>query len=165
MKPDLVVKKTIWSGKKNLFLGFFLALLITAAIVLVIMYLSAENDYKNKVIIGLAISYVIPFFVIILKIWDIKKESIEFYKNKVIIREGIISKTEKNSALTKIMSVSIKQSIWGRICNYGDVFVDVVGKWDVDLKYVSKPKRISDYLNTIIADTDYNQMRQVVSEE
>ena len=92
---------------------------------------------------------IIPLLIMLWKIINIKDESISFYNNKVVTRSGILNKHEKTTVLTRMLSVTIHQTFWGRIFNYGDVYVDVVGKWDVDMKGIKNPKKAKEYLETI----------------
>ena len=47
-----------------------------------------------------------------------------------------------------IISVSVSQSVGGRIFGYGDITVDVVGKWDINTKAIASPERLKRYLES-----------------
>lgn len=98
----------------------------------------------------------------IVKIAIAKSEKIEFFDKKVVTTSGILSKKEKNSVFTSVLSVSVEQSLWGRIFNYGNLSVDVVGKWDVDTKGVKNPKAVKEFLEQYIADG--SSLRQIVTD-
>lgn len=95
---------------------------------------------------------VIPLLIMIWKIINVKDETISFYNNRVVEKSGILAKNEKTTVLTRMLSVSIHQTFWGRIFNYGDIQVDVVGKWDVNMKGIKKPKKAKKFLETIAMD-------------
>ena len=95
---------------------------------------------------------IVPLFIMIFKIINIKDETISFYNNKVVQRSGIFSKHEKTNILTHVLSVTVHQTFWGRICNYGNVTVDVMGQWDIDMKGIKNPKQAKEYLETIAAN-------------
>ncbi len=105
---------------------------------------------------------IIPILIWIFKVISAKYKTVEFYDNKVIVRSGVISKSERQSALTNIMAVSYSQSIGGRIFNYGNVRVDVVGRFDVDLNAIKDPKGLKNYLEHRIADS--SNLKQLVTD-
>lgn len=95
---------------------------------------------------------VIPLLIMIWKIINVKDETISFYNNRVVEKSGILAKNEKTTVLTRMLSVSIHQTFWGRIFNYGDIHVDVIGKWDVNMNGIKKPKKAKKFLETIAMD-------------
>ena len=95
---------------------------------------------------------IVPLFIMIYKIINIKDETISFYNNKVVQRSGIISKHEKTNILTHVLSVSVHQTLWGRIFNYGNITVDVMGQWDIDMRGIKNPRKAKEYLETIAAN-------------
>lgn len=105
---------------------------------------------------------VIPLIIMIIKIINIKDESISFYNNKVVQRYGIFSKNEKTTIMTPVLSVTVKQSFWGRICNYGTVYIDVVGKWDIQMRGIKRPWQAKEYLERYAANG--RRMRTIVSD-
>lgn len=101
---------------------------------------------------------IIPIFVMIFKIIALKAESIEFYDGKVVQKSGILSKREKQSLLTNVTSVSVNQSLWGRIFNYGDVKVDLIGKWDIDTVGISRPNELKAFLEDYLSNKNIHQL-------
>lgn len=105
---------------------------------------------------------VIPLIIMIIKIINIKDESISFYNNKVVQRYGIFSKNEKTTIMTPVLSVTVKQTFWGRICNYGTIYIDVVGKWDIQMRGIKRPWQAKEYLERYAANG--RRMRTIVSD-
>lgn len=97
---------------------------------------------------------IVPLIIMIIKIINIKDETVSFYKNKVIIKSGIFSKHERTTILTPVLSVTVKQTFWGRIFNYGNIYVDVVGKWDIDMHGVKDPMEAKRFLESFVANGD-----------
>lgn len=97
---------------------------------------------------------IIPLIVLIVDIIRYKKDKIEFYDRYVIEKSGLLSKREKKSTFAGIYSVSVEQNVWGRIFKYGDVKVDVVGRWDIDTYGISHPNELKKYLETKIVEPD-----------
>ncbi len=93
-----------------------------------------------------AVVALVPILVLVFKIINIKDDRLYIYTNKVVRRYGILSKHEKTNILTAVLSVSARQTFWGRIFNYGDLKLDVVGQWDFDLRCVRAPFKARDFL-------------------
>ena len=93
---------------------------------------------------------VIPLIIMIVKIINVKDDTISFYGNKVVHRSGILSKHEETTVLTRVLSVTVQQTLWGRIWNYGTIKVDVVGKWDFDMRGIKNPNKAKVYLEKIM---------------
>lgn len=93
---------------------------------------------------------VIPLIVMICHIIIIKSEKIEFYKDYIIVRSGVLNKRQRKTAFMGVISVSLDQSFFGRIFNYGDVRVDVTGKWDINTEGVADPNGLVYYLESRI---------------
>ncbi len=89
---------------------------------------------------------IIPLIVMIVDIFVKKRNVIEFYDDYIIEKSGLISKREKRSAFTGVIGVSVSQSFGQRIFRYGDVQVDVPGKWDINTKNVANPYGLKRYL-------------------
>ena len=89
---------------------------------------------------------------------SLKCESIEFYDQRVIQKSGILAKKERQSVLTNIVSVSVNQSLWGGIFNYGDVQVDLIGKWDIDTRGISRPHELKNFLEKYLSNGNTQQI-------
>lgn len=103
---------------------------------------------------------IIPLIILIVDIVRNKKDKIEFYDKYVIEKSGILSKKEKRSVFAGVYSVSVEQSVWGRIFNYGNVKVDVVGRWDINTYGISHPNELKKYLENYIVES--NNIQSVV---
>ena len=105
--------------------------------------------------------FIIPLIIMIFKIINIKDESISFYSNKVVHRSGILSKNEKTTILTRVLSVTVRQTFWGRIFNYGTIYVDMMGKWDISMRGIKNPMGAKAYLEKFVANG--SGMRQILT--
>ena len=97
---------------------------------------------------------IIPIFIIIGHIIILKKDNIYFYEDRIIEKSGVFSKNETEMAFVGISAVSIHQSLLGRIFNFGDILVDVVGKWNINTKGVKKPKAVKEFLAQYIVKNE-----------
>ena len=95
---------------------------------------------------------IIPLIVMIVDIIRRKVEKVEFYDDYVIVRKGILNTTESRSVFPGIIGLRVSQGLFGKIFGYGDVNVDVVSRWDVDLTQVCKPKELKRFLETKLVD-------------
>ena len=89
---------------------------------------------------------VIPLIIQIARIVSAKCYSIEFYDNKIIVKSGVLNKNERQSVFAGVYSVSVSQSLAGRILGYGDISVDCPGRWDVDTVGIKNPADLKNYL-------------------
>ncbi|MBE6566147.1 MAG: PH domain-containing protein [Ruminococcaceae bacterium] len=95
---------------------------------------------------------IVPLIIMIVKIINVKDDKILFYNNKVVQQSGVFSKYEKTNILTRVLSVTVKQTFWGRLFDYGTVKVDVVGEWDINMSGVKDPMGAKAFLETFVAN-------------
>ena len=106
---------------------------------------------------------IIPLIMIIVDVIKLKHEYVEFYSAHVIKKKGVFNKTEEKCMFPKILSCNVSRTFWGRVFNYGDIEIDAIGKWDVDLKNIKRPLYIRKYLeNHFISAKEIRSMRQTV---
>ena len=103
---------------------------------------------------------IIPLIVMIVKIIIIKNEVIEFYDTRVVEKKGVLSKQETQAVLTNVMSVSVYQTVKVRMFNYGDVKVDLVGRWDIDTTGIANPTSLKRHIEKYI---QANNLQQVIT--
>jgi len=99
---------------------------------------------------------IVPLIIQIVRILQAKSYSIEFYDEKMIVRSGVLNKSERQSVFAGVYAVSINQSLWGRMFNFGDIMVDCPGKWDVSTSGIKNPKALKAYLETKISAKGMN---------
>ena len=104
------------------------------------------------ILFGVIAATTIPLFMWIFKVINIKDETISFYNNKVVQREGIFMKREKTNILTTVLSVTVYQSFLGRIFNYGTISIDVMGQWDIDMRGIKNPMKAKAFLEQYAAN-------------
>ena len=82
---------------------------------------------------------------LIAMIWTliiIRCNYIEFYDSYVIQKKGVIFRESKKTIFPQITAVKTSRNFFG----YGDVIIDVVGPWDVDLTKIKRPEDVREYL-------------------
>ena len=101
---------------------------------------------------------IVPIIFIIIDMLKTNVEKVEFYDKKVTERNGLISKDEKETTFKGVVSVTVKQSFWGRIFNFGDVHIDLVGKNNLYLEKIANPYDLKKFLETKIIDDSQTTM-------
>ena len=115
-------------------------------------YVATKSAWSAVSFWAIAFSWLIfPLIIMIVRIISIKSERIEFYDTSVVVKKGILNQKERNSTLTSIISVSVNKSLWGRIFGYGDVEIDIVGRWDINTKGIKNPEGLKNYLLPLIS--------------
>ena len=94
---------------------------------------------------------IVPLIMQICKIILAKRTIIEFYPDKIVTKKGFFNIRQTESAFEGISSVSIQQTFWGRIFNYGTVMVDGPHKWLISSFGIAKPRKLIKYLETRMA--------------
>lgn len=89
---------------------------------------------------------IIPTILILIDIIQLKNETVEFYEDYILVKSGVLSKKQRRSVFSGVYSVSIDQSVFGRMFNYGDVRIDVPGNWDVNTDGIKDPDALSHFL-------------------
>ena len=106
---------------------------------------------------------IVPLIMIIVDVVILRFQYVEFYDSFVIKKRGVFNKTEERCMFPKILSCHVYRSFWGRVFNYGDIKVDAIGKWDVDLEGIKRPLFVRKYLeNNFISAKEIRAMRQTV---
>ena len=58
----------------------------------------------------------------------------------------MLSRSERKVIYHGAYSISLDQSFFGRIFGYGNLMVDAVGKWDINLNCIKDPEGVKRYL-------------------
>lgn len=107
---------------------------------------------------------IVPIFIMIYLIVRTTRYRIEFYDDRIITRSGVFNVEERQSLLTTVMGVRIRQSFGGQLFRYGDVIVDTVGKWDVNTTDIKHPDELKRYLENIMRTKGTKGVHQIVSD-
>ena len=105
----------------------------------------------------------IPLTSFIVHVILLRSVYVEFYDSFVIKKRGVFNKTEEKCMFPKVLSCDVDRPFLGRIFNYGDIKIDAIGKWDVDLVGVKNPLYIKKYLDKhFISAKEVKSIRQTV---
>ncbi len=145
IKPNYVAKKSAWYCVNPFLVLTFLVLAIWAAAPLI------KKDIPTEIwqygLIAFGALFAIAFLIFLGKVLMLKTYKIMYYDNKVVCQHGFPwNRHERTSAFLGATSVVVDRSLGGLIFNYGDVYIDTIGKWDIDTTYIKKPKKLKAYL-------------------
>lgn len=94
---------------------------------------------------------VVALLIFTLTAW-LKRNLIEMVctNKRVVKRTGIINVTTEELHRERIESVEIRQSILGRIFNYGDILFSGTGTSKVVFKFISQPRLMKQIIDAVI---------------
>jgi membrane protein YdbS with pleckstrin-like domain len=144
--PNYIARRSAFQAL-NLWLILF-SLMIIPVGAFVIKFLFVDDKPISEITLWIAglILLFIPFIIQIVMIIEIRHDKIEFYDNRIVQKHGIITIHEKQSIFAGVYSVTVSQTLLGRIFNFGMIKVDCPGEWDIDTACISHPQRLKRYL-------------------
>lgn len=163
-RPYLIAKKSlfpvIWSIKTLVFL-VFAALTVFMALKGDTISAIASMASTLTIVFG-ALSGIMLLIIIGFIIYT-RSTYVKFYDGHVVKHKGVFSKHIEKCMLPKIISCNVHCSFWGRIFKFGDVKIDTIGKWDIDLIGYKYPNRIRKRLEPyFISAQEVRSMRQTI---
>ena len=132
---------------KVLFWGIISIVLFLAGGVAVGYYLG-EIDLTGKFNMIFLYPAALPFIITLIECLKLIFIKMDFYDEKVVVRKGILSRTENQQAFVGVSGIKITQSIFGRIFNYGTVCFLLTGHKKFSFVDIRKPKKLKEYLET-----------------
>lgn len=106
-------------------------------------------EVKPKAIILIPHIILIFFWIGLITIWKplfaILGTQIRITNTRLSAKKGVIHTEEMESALNKVTSVKVSQNIFGKIFNYGTIFVNTAGG-NYKFDYIPNPKHIKELI-------------------
>ena len=93
---------------------------------------------------------IVPLIMQICKIVLAKRTVIEFYPDKIITKKGFFNIRQTETAFEGISSVSIQQTFWGKIFNYGTVVCQGTNHNNVTFTNVKNAEYIKKNINELL---------------
>lgn len=150
-KRSIVIKKSVFPVLKTWLL--LPALLFVPAVAVTVFGVIKAMNLLYIVGGAASVLTLIPVCIIACRIIVAKCYSAEITDTKIKIKDGFWNIKEDQCIFIGVYSVSVRQSFWGRIFNYGDVIVDCVGSWDVNTKGIKYPHTLKKYLDAKTINT------------
>ena len=113
-------------------------------------YVITKSVWKAFDLLGILLA--ITIIPLIIRIIVLKSDKTYFYENRIISRYGVLSKHETETAFVGVSAISVDQSLLGRIFGFGDINIDVIGKWRVTIKGAKKPMQAKEFLTKYIVE-------------
>ena len=95
---------------------------------------------------------------------DIKTYQAIFYKDRIVIRYGIIAREERQIPLTPILGVHMEQGFWGRVFDYASFVVEKVGTEDWNLEADAKIGEMNGYQGILFRVADAGAVKECLEE-
>jgi len=139
---------------------FLISSILSAIIYPSLIHNSAPSYTNAAIILLVVILFITGYFVY--KIFDWKFDLWAVTNLRVIDEYGVFSHNSKESPLDKINNISYRQSLSGRVFNYGDIQIQTAAEMgSTTNKYVSSPKLLKD---TITRFQDEYRQTQIVNQ-
>ncbi len=145
-RPEYIAKRSAWTV-----CHFWEFLVFWLLVPVVLFVLGSQFIDQNSAIAVIIAWYAVMVLILIIKVIIIKSHRVEFYRDRVVEKWGVFDVEKRIHVFTAVMTVKVDQKFWGRVFNYGEVKVDMVGPWDVDLTRIKKPKKLVNYLESRVA--------------
>ena len=145
-RPEYVAKRSAWA-----IIRFWRFLVFWIAVPAILYFGVNLLELGISPLIAPIAWLALMLIIFICRVIKIKCHRVEFYRNKVVEKWGVFDIEKKSNVFTAVLAVKVDQRFWGRIFGYGEVKVDMVGPWDVDLTRIKKPKKLQNYLDQRIA--------------
>ena len=120
------------------------------------------SDGGKIILCAILFFLIVPIFFMVYYIVRARSYRLTFSGNNVTVTGGVFEKYDRKSVLTAVTNVSVYQSFWGRIFNYGDVRIDIVGRWDVDTHAIKNPQGLKNYVESLMQAQDVSKLQQFI---
>lgn len=130
-----------------------LGLVIIALAVVIVLLTPTDDPWPiiDWVVIGIAVALFLAFVVVPFLKWRTTHYVIT--TNRVVVRRGILSKSGKDIALSKITDVSFHQSLWDRMMRSGSLTIESAGDGvNEEFKNIPRSNEIQQLINRLVED-------------
>ena len=181
MRDDylFVIRKSIFANNHKIFFFFLSAMdfivvallgdFLTSQFVQEIFGLVIPPEIWNFLASPLytVVMYVCAFISLligIIIIIDLKTYKTIFYKDRIVIKGGLISRMERQIPLTPILGVHMEQGFWGRVFDYASFVVEKVGTEDWNLEADAKIGEIGGHIGALFRVADAGAVKECLEE-
>src|SRR5437879_11115877 len=121
---------------------------VAAVVIAIVIELLAPNplDARTRALFSLAVVGTAAVFA--LGAWLVRlTSSLTLTNQRVIQREGVIRRSSNVIPVNRIQDISVRQSLTGRLLNYGDIEIDTAGVVANEVfTYLPAPEEVRDQL-------------------
>lgn len=137
-----MAKIIVKTSRMSYISSYFISLLLIVIFVLLELH-------KISIFVNLIFGFII-LFIISHPEWFVWYYTFIVDKDRIIEESGILNKKRVTIPVSSIANVTLKQSLFGRIFNYGDIKVAAFGEAEITLRGVSNPSKIIDTLEAMM---------------
>ena len=181
MRDDylFVIRKSIFANNHKIFFFFLTALdFIFNALFGDLLESTFINDIFGSVLppafweflasplyaIVMWVCAFISILIGVIIIIDLKTYKTIFYKDRIIIKGGLIARLERQVPLTPILGVHMEQGFWGRVFDYASFVVEKVGSDDWNLEADAKIGEVNGYIGALFRVADAAAVKECLEE-
>ena len=95
---------------------------------------------------------------------DLKTYKTIFYRDRIVIKGGLIARTERQIPMTPILGVHMDQGFWGRIFDYASFVVEKVGTEDWNLEADAQIGDINGHVGALFRVADAAAVKECLEE-
>lgn len=106
----------------------------------------AEMTFLKVILFWLIIPIIVAIVVA-------KNYVVKISKTTILVESGVFNKNKEEYAVAGITNISVSQSFWGRICNYGTLDISLAGNKRVSLMGIKGPNEVKLFLNEKLTKT------------
>ena len=181
MRDDylFVIRKSIFANNHKIFFFFLTALdFIFNALFGDLLESTFINDIFGSVLppafwdflaspayaIVMWVCAFIAILIGVIIIIDLKTYKTIFYKDRIVIKGGLIARLERQVPLTPILGVHMEQGFWGRVFDYASFVVEKVGSDDWNLEADAKIGEVNGYIGALFRVADAAAVKECLEE-
>ena len=146
--PNYIARKTGWKAILNWWFVCFFAI---EGFLLLCHFQALPISLGTVTLLGMELGrWTIifaawTFIFLVAMIWTlviIRCDYVEFYDSYAIHKKGVIFRTSVKHIFPQVVKVKTRRTFLG----FGDVIIDAVGPWDIDLTSIKRPEDVREYL-------------------
>ena len=181
MRDDylFVIRKSIFANNHKIFFFFLTAIdfvlvallgdVLTSSFVEDVFGLVIPPDIWNFLAspmysVVMWVCAFLSFTIGVIIVIDLKTYKTIFYKDRIVIKGGLISRLERQVPLTPILGVHMEQGFWGRVFDYATFVVEKVGTEDWDLEADAKIGEVNGYIGALFRVAEATAVKECLEE-
>lgn len=127
------------------------------------IHISCFSQFKKILICSVLFFLIVPIFILVFTILEVKKDVWELGQDKLVHRYGLFSKNEHIILVKDITECTCNQSFWGRIFKFGDLSLSVIGKRATHISCVKNPEESAEVLRQYIEKARHADIKEVLA--
>jgi len=148
--------------------GYYVLMVISLVLAVIFLLLSPLKNYANvdNSVAGLSLDVVFAIFFLVVALFsfiaaELKRISTQYLvtDNKIVRKDGILSKRTQMVPYTQFKSVNVNQSFLQRVLHIGTVKIDT-GEDTINIDTVHDPNKVQELLSQRLGRLSYSDQDQ-----